>query len=345
MITPSLHLLCLFLTLPLLADSNALQELPVHILHKITMSLDVKSQHSLFLSSSQLYSKWHLQIPDNDCQWQFVQQSINLLEQFALEQCRLKSSSSNGISVHCTSSTSAGRITCTTKNSSVHFNLLHIKDGTPGRSSKPDQTGLTKDQLWHRLTAIPDLQFASITLVADARKNNPARLKRFAEQCFGLLCNSRGFLTFYMRGLEDSYEEIEPGYHALKVLHGNSKDGQSYWDLDGETCIVSPPKLDFQNMPREVKSIQAQFVSEGPPAQAYLHPDDPLTCFYPDSEVLSDFAYNGNVDIDAWLDMMHENAADWYDHMDDLADEGVDFDDMDDLDDADMAQLLGAMQG
>ena len=273
-----------------------------------------------------------------------MQQSINLLEQLRLEQCRLKSSSSNGISVHCTSSTSAGRITCTSKDDgSVHFNLLHIKDGTPGRNSKPDQTGLTKDQLWHRLAAIPDLQFASITLVADARKNNPARLKRFAEQCFGLLCNSRGFLTFDMQGLEDSCEGT--GYHALKVFHGNPKDGQSYWDLDGETCIVSPPKLDFQNMPREVKSIQAHFVSEGPPAQPYLYPDGPNTYFYPDSELLSDFAYNGNVDIDAWVDMMHENATEWYDHMDDLADEGVDFDDMDDLDDADMAQLLGAMQG
>ena len=62
---------------------------------------------------------------------------------------------------------------------------------------------------------------------------------------------------------------------------------------------------------------------------------DPKDVFYPESQVISDFAYKGNIDIDAWVDRQHQAAIDWYDHADDF----------DDMDDADMAQLLGAMQG
>ena len=61
------------------ADECALQDLPLHVLYEITSSLDPSSQRSLFLSSSQLYKKWLIQIPDQDRHWQFVQQSISLL--------------------------------------------------------------------------------------------------------------------------------------------------------------------------------------------------------------------------------------------------------------------------
>ena len=104
-------------------------------------------------------------------------------------------------------------------------------------------------------------------------------------------------------------------------------------------------------MPVEVDCVNALFVSEGPPAQPYFYPapTGPYP-FYPILKVrsLHDFAYKGNVDIDAWVDMQHETANDWYEHMDAFDDEAENFDDVpwNGLeDDAAIAQLMAGLQG
>ena len=56
-----------------------LSDLPLHLLYNIAQSLDLRSQRNLFLSSSQLYSKWQLHIPD-DVHRQFVRKCINVME-------------------------------------------------------------------------------------------------------------------------------------------------------------------------------------------------------------------------------------------------------------------------
>ena len=114
-----------------------------------------------------------------------------------------------------------------------------------------------------------------------------------------------------MEGLEVSSECLKPGYHALKISHAMHTKKDS-WQVDGRMCIVLPPNLDFDNMPAEVTSIHAHYVSQGPPDQPYLSPDDPEAYFYPDSQVIHDFAYKGNVDMEAWADMQHEMAASWF---------------------------------
>jgi len=321
------------------ADSFGLQDLPTHVLHKITSSLDPTSQRSLFLSSSQLYRKWHIHVPHHERQWQFVQQSIELLATMTLQGC---CSPGSDVTIHSDAQVSWGSIGCQQQEQSLQFELAHSTEAYPIGCNKADYTENTQDQLWHRLTAVPKLSFATVTAVS-ASGTTPLQLQTFAKHCFDCLCNARGFLTFYMAGLEESSEELEDGYHALKVLHAVHK-GREYWQIDGEECIVTPPKIDFDNMPLEVTSIHAQFVSEGPPAQPYLSPGDPEAYFFPDSQVIHDFAYKGNVDVEAYYDEQHEVANEWYDHMGDhMGEEQVD--DMDDLDDAAMAQLLGAMQG
>ena len=321
------------------ADSFGLQDLPTHVLHKITSSLEPTSQRSLFLSSSQLYRKWHIHVPHHDRHWQFVQQSIELLATMTQQGC---CSQDSNVTIHSDAQESWGRIMCQQQEQSLQFELAHSTKAFPDRGSKADYTEKTQDQLWHRLTAVPKLSFATVT-AKSAPGTPPLKLQTFAKHSFDCLCNARGFLSFYMNGLEDSFEGLEEGYHALKVLHAVHK-GREYWQIDGEECIVTPPNFDFDNVPLEVTSIHAQFVSEGPPAQPYLSPDDPEAYFHPDGQVIHDFAYKGNVDVDAYYDEQHEVANDWYDHMEDLIGE-EEVDDMDDLDDADMAQLLGAMQG
>ena len=70
----------------------------------------------------------------------------------------------------------------------------------------------------------------------------------------------------FMKGLEESAgrrkgkrekEKLEDGCHALKIWH--AADPRVCWeiDIDGERCIVDPPKLLFDDMPEEVTLIKA----------------------------------------------------------------------------------------
>ena len=312
------------------AGECALQDLPLHVLHKITSSLDPSSQRSLFLSSSQLYKKWLIQVPDQERHWQFVLQSISVLADTTLVGCCTPNSN---ISIHSEAQVPWGRISCQQQQQGVQFGLAHSTKAFPDGDHQPDYTGISQAQLWHRLTGIRKLAFATVTLKS-APHATPQELVTFAKRCFDLLCNAQGFLTFYMNGLEESSEELELGYHALKILHA-THNKTDYWGVDGETCIVLPPKLDFDSMPAEVTFIHAHFVSQGPPDQPYLSLDDPEAYIYPDSQVIHDFAYKGNIDMEAWADMHSSDEDDW--------EEPPDY--QDDLDDAVMAQLLGAMQG
>ena len=322
-----------------LADCLLL-ELPTHLLYKVTQSLDLASQRSLFLSSSQLYSRWNLHVPADNRNWQFVKQSTELLAEGMPD---LGCSADSNISVHFEQGALWAKITCQRQpqSNSLRFDL------TQNTSCHPDLTkdakycsALTQEQLWHRLVASPKLAFATVTLTT-ANLATQLQQKAFAKQCFHFLCTTRGLLTFFLSELEESHPDASPGHHAVKVLHAVRK-GKEYWEIDGERSIISPPKFDFDNMPGCVESVHAQFVSEGPPAQAFLSPKNPEALFFPDSQPINDFFYQENVDIDAWVDEQHDVAENWYAHMDDSM-EG--FDDMNDLDDAAMAQLLGAMQG
>ncbi|KAL3131446.1 hypothetical protein ABBQ38_007756 [Trebouxia sp. C0009 RCD-2024] len=315
----------------------ALHDLPLHLMYKITRALDLKSQRNLFLCSSQLYSRWQLQVPDHDG-WQFVDRSIKLLEAATFGTlCETTSHILLSVDTHIsrTSGASQWAITCTNIQQSPRFSLSLKPCYGSGSSDQdtPDQVwfGMTKEQLWHRLTGAPDLVLAN--MVCDSHADLvPAsdQMKLFARQTFDLLCTCHGLLTIAMNGLEDS--PTEHGCHYLRIWHANHRPRSIAWEIDNETCIVDPPHIKFDDMPEEVTAIAARLNSHT------THIADNSAYFYPDSQVIHDFAYQGNVDIDAWIEMQHEAANDWYDHMDD-------FDDMEDLDDMEMANLVGAMQG
>ena len=71
----------------------------------------------------------------------------------------------------------------------------------------PAWRGMTKLQLWHRLTGSPALSFAkfkgdshlAVTL---------GQSKTFAQKAFGFLCRATGVLTIYMSDLQDSCERF-----------------------------------------------------------------------------------------------------------------------------------------
>lgn len=313
----------------------ALHDLPLHLLYRITRALDLKSQRNLFLCSSQLYSRWQLHVPDHSG-WQFVERSVELLE--AATFGALCDSTSHILLSACGAPQWA--ITCNNKQQSPLFSLSLVPCHRSGSSDQdiPDQvwSGMTKDQLWHRLAGAPDLVSADMYCYSHPELVPASdQMKLFARQTFDLLRTCQGLLTVIMNGLEGSPEETNEGCHSLQIAHATDPSGLAVWAIDNETCIVDPPNIKFDDMPEEVTAILACLYDHG---AHVVHVAQDNANFYPDSQVIHDFAYQGNVDIDACIEMQHQAANDWYDHVDD-------FDDMEDLDDMEMANLVGAMQG
>ena len=234
-------------------------------------------------------------------------------------------------------------IRCKQQNQGSRFDLGY---GIAVSGNSRSWLDMTEDQLWHRLTGSPDVVSASLIWFSEPAANYD-QLKAFAEQLFEMLCTTKGVMRLFMDKLDDSSEDFEQGYEALEIRHAHPENSE-LWEIDGEKCIAIPPHIEIENMPTQVTRVQGVFVS-----QCQLDKSTkalnigPMPYFCPDSEVIHDFAYKGNVDIDACIDDQHERANDWYEQMNGMDDLGEpdDFDDMDDLEDGDMAQLLGAMQG
>ena len=260
----------------------------------ITRSLDLKSQRNLFLCSSQLYSKWHLHVPDHR-DWQFVKRSISLLENATSQGLCLEGTRSYLCIVF--KAQKHWIITSQKHKQSVRFSLRRTFDDTAGWA------GMTKDQLWHRLTGAPELAFAKMTCCS---RPNPTsdQLKSLAQQTFDLLCTTKGLQKIYIQG------------HKLLIWHAADLATMPYWEIDGVRCIADPPTIRFDDMPEGVTGVQAHLISRTPIGQFGSEPGfpdsimvssdyevgsftGPDATFLPDSEVHG-FAYKGNVDIDGW---------------------------------------------
>ena len=320
---------------------SALQDLPAHILHQILGSLDLTSQRSLFLCSAQLYSKWQLRIPD-DPQWRFIAHSVSLLTTAVSEDC-CHNYDSSYITLQPRGQDSWS-IRCKQHNQSVRFDLRSGNAVSSGNNCK--WLDMTEDQLWHRLSGSSVVSSASLFCSSEPVATH-VQLKAFAQQLFQMLCTTKGVLRLFMADVKDLSDNNKESYKALKIWHAHPRKSE-LWEIDGEACILVPPQIDFGNMPTQVTQVQGVFVSQGQLEQSSKALDiGPVEHFCLESEVIHDFAYKGNVDINAWIDDQHKTANDWYDQMNGMHDLGYpdDFDNMDDLEDGDMAQLLGAMQG
>ena len=163
------------------------------------------------------------------------------------------------------------------------------------------------------------------------------RQKRFATEAFDLLCRASGCLTIHMSDLDHLGEGVGEGYHILNIWHV-AEDGFDFWEIDGQTCIANPPKINFDDMPTEVETVQLYFVSQGLHEQeCRINDPCPVEYLCPDCQVIGDFAYKGNVDIDAWVDRQREFAIYILEHPEEFANIGLEnFDDIDDMDDIDM---------
>lgn len=90
----------------------------------------------------------------------------------------------------------------------------------------------------------------------------------------------------------------------LKTVHDAQCEGTSYWEIDGQQCMVYPPNIRFDAMPKAVLAIKAHLYSST--ATGVKHQTAP---WYPNSQLLYTFAYQGNVDVDSWVNKLHQMYA------------------------------------
>ena len=122
-------------------------------------------------------------------------------------------------------------------------------------------SGMTKDQLWHRLSGAPNLARASLWWFSHA-PSGPAsdQSKTFAQRIFDLLCTTQGLLTVVMRGLENSSDETDHGCHVLHIQRGYWR-GSLVWSVDGKRGITEHPDIKFDDMPKKVTKVVARLSS------------------------------------------------------------------------------------
>lgn len=257
------------------------------LLYQITKSLDIVSQRNLFLSSSSLYSKWHISVPDHEQHWHFVQRGLELLEATTYQgTCCIPSTS---IQLHSQFLYTIRSMTCKQQHQNVQFSLHHGR-GLPGLPGyRVDYANLSKDHLWHRLTAIS--RPASASLSISASDTTPVQLKHFAKQCFEFLCTTSGCLRFV--SLTQTLAGHK-GRNHFEVSHKVCDNGCSHWQIDRDTCITNPPELRFDKMPTAVQFVTTEFVSKGVPGPGSLQLFGTTSCAV-DCQLAADFAYNGNI--------------------------------------------------
>ncbi len=252
--------------------------------------MDIESQRNLFMVSPYLYSKWSLDVSQQDHNWQTLSSCIQVLEHTAAaESCDTDRTSTKAYLADQT----------TAQISRLQLQNLFVVVVSQKRVSNSRRhprtvwAGLTLQLLWRRLVASPGLLSASMTFTS-----KPAldwyKLKALAQKLFSLLCESEGFLLFYLPSVSTNNQPQS----SLLITHFYNS-----WTTDHQQCTVFTPELNFDMMPQDVVSIEARLFSAGT-EQAILLRSTYSACqcaqFTPGNQHKVNFAYNGNVDVDAW---------------------------------------------
>ena len=283
----------------LYSGQNLLLDIPVPILYEITKRLNVRSQCNLFLASSYLYSKWRLQISEKDQDWHFLSSCLDFLAQTSSD--RISASLTSHVTARCNADLTRVYVCCP-----VPEGLFWYKAWSGPAEARHYRTVLlkcdlksspTQEFLLHKISG--GLGLFSASMVWRVRPHADwYELQSAGQQLFNRLKQTRGFFKLVF---DDAWEpnDYDP-YEMPSCLLVTHYDGG--WAIDGVQCIVSPPKLDFDLMPKSIMSVEAKFYSKGTArtvwdedvAEAQEHAD-----FDPSYESKTAFAYKGNVEFTA----------------------------------------------
>ena len=274
-----------------------MQHLPTDLLYQVTRHLDLHSQRSVFLCSSRLYRRWHLQIADDDSVWQFIRNCLDLVSDPSVCTSGCLCLIPRDFDMETVDWKGGDRIAHTTvkfrpsgKDSSC---MVSRWPALPQRSSQ--WTEMIKERFWHCLTALPKVADAllDISSMDGARYDD---LQALGRQFFRLLCINNGTLRFDLH--RQAKKPRNPSCssqlvvtHAMHVEHGVNLS--NLWQIDGGGCKVQPPHLHFCRLPRQITAVHISIVGKFD-----LNPYLTSASFdgYPiKNKAVSEFAYNGNM--------------------------------------------------
>ncbi len=253
--------------------------------------MDIESQRNLFVVSPYLYSTWSLDVSQQDHNWETLSSCIQLLEHTAAaaESCDADRTS---IKAYFADQTTAQISRLQQQNLFVVV-VSQKRLSISRRHPRTVWAGLTLQLLWRRMAASPGLLSASMTFVSK-HAIGWYKLKALAQKLFSLLRESEGFLLFYLPAVSTDNQSQS----SLLITHFYNS-----WTIDHQQCTVFTPELCFDMMPQDVISIEARVFSAGT-EQAILLRSTYSACqcaqFTPDNQHKVNFAYNSNVDVDAW---------------------------------------------
>ncbi len=191
------------------------------------------------------------------------------------------------------------KISCQHAEQSFVLQVSHWVDPDLQMAVQARWPACTKEALWHRLSNSPTtLEFADMMLAP--RFLPPLTdIMRFAQHFMCLLRDHTGFVWFHMPP-EDDPTALE----GLIVRNWNSS-----WDIDGVRCIQFPPKLNISRMTGRVHTLYAKLYSPGmEELEPVTHAAHVKCQFDPYDDVKRGFAYEGNVDINAWIAQHQSNS-------------------------------------
>jgi len=243
-----------------------------------------------------------LQMSDEDGHWQFVSWCLDLLAQASCEDsCDLDTT-------YLRTRFSPGQITTHVFGHAdpQSFRVRFWPKPLADRNHFCIFSAIPTTDLFHRLSGGPGL-LSSVSMAFGSKDHTKWQdLKVLAATLFTHLQDYEGFLVVHLMN-----SDAVPA--ALMVTHRDS-----VWTIGHEDCIVCPPKLDFDMMPRNVSSVEARIYSKGSAEKTWLR--DTLLAsdgaeFDPEFKQKMDFAYIGNVDIEAWVAEQREHGIDAEEYM------------------------------
>ena len=236
----------------------------------MTNKLLLKDQRSFYTCCSQLYRRWLPHCETHNPDTQFLLGAGSLLDQSLSSSALFHSCEFGGtcLKAYCASDQTIVVVQANeipSLDGTMNFSKSSVSwavrtDGQPSDCTCETVVRCLQQspmQLLARLTSGPAITAASITL-STHEQADWSTLREQAERWYALLCNSKGLLIFYLNPClpEQAAPVILADREQLRVTHW---DSELSWTIDGIDCQSVPPKMDFEQMPKRVSRVVAQF--------------------------------------------------------------------------------------
>lgn len=209
----------------------------------MTGRLDPRSQRNLFVCSSQLYSKWHLQIDSSDTEWQFKRSCIDI------------------IAANIPTGIRANLLLCWKKRRerAIKFRpsgrdtmqVAFCKNPYDRAFMQSRWKEMTKDQFWHHLLGMPECMGNALFGIKSEAGAESDDISAVGQDLFELLCSSNGNLhlagPLAAGAVQGEWDWPKLVQRRLpRVSQDGSVSGSAYWLINGASCCETCLLVNYQ---------------------------------------------------------------------------------------------------